>query len=169
MDNVITLGKRLIPREHIALVELYDAAANPKFHTSREYKGRVVLINRDSILTEDTPQAFAATHGFRFLMTDQIATNPALLFRVETFAPTDGFASTKPYVTRLLWRDQDGNDQSKLLLAPPETVLAVVLRGEEGESSSKPRAATSDVDEASRRPPRGRRTAGSTGDVAPRQ
>jgi len=30
-------------------------------------------------------------------------------------------------MTRLLWRDLDGNDQSKLLLSEPETVLGIVV------------------------------------------
>jgi hypothetical protein len=29
----------------------------------------------------------------------------------------------------LKWRDLDGNEQSKLLLTKPETVIAVLLRG----------------------------------------
>jgi hypothetical protein len=63
------------------------------------------------------------------LKLDGVATNPNVRFRVESFLPGEGFKPTKPYVTRLLWRDQDGNDQSKLLLSEPETVLAVVVRG----------------------------------------
>jgi hypothetical protein len=51
-------------------------------------------------------------------------------FRVETFEPSEGFQPPKPYQSRLKWRDQDGNEQSKLLLTKPETVIAVVLRGE---------------------------------------
>ena len=38
--------------------------------------------------------------------------------------------SRKPYQSRLKWRDQDGEEQSKLLLTKAETVIAVVLRGE---------------------------------------
>jgi hypothetical protein len=83
----------------------------------------------DSVLTEETPQAFAAANGFRMLQMDGVATNPAVRFRVESFVPAEGFAPRKEYVTRLLWRDLDGNDQSKLLLSDPETVLAVAVRG----------------------------------------
>jgi hypothetical protein len=64
------------------------------------------------------------------LQMDRVATNPAIHFRVETFVPADGFAPAKAYATRLLWRDLDDNDQSKLLLSEPETVLAVAVRGE---------------------------------------
>jgi hypothetical protein len=51
-------------------------------------------------------------------------------FLVETFEPAEGFQPRKPYQSRLKWRDQDGNEQSKLLLTKPETVIAVVLRGQ---------------------------------------
>jgi hypothetical protein len=129
MDNVVTIGKRLIPLEHIAFVEPYDPATNPKLQTSREYKARIVMINRDSVLSEQTPQSFAEAHGFRMLEMDQIATNPSVAFRVETFEPADGFTPTKPFATRLLWRDRDGNDQSKLLLAAPQTALTVIVLG----------------------------------------
>ena len=66
----------------------------------------------------------------RRLPDDNVATNPAVRFRVETFEPSEGFQPRKPYQSRLKWRDQDGNEQSKLLLTKPETVIAVVLRGE---------------------------------------
>jgi hypothetical protein len=61
---------------------------------------------------------------------DHIAVNPSVAFSVESFSPTDNSKPEKPYATRLKWRDLDGNEQSKLLLTQPETVIAVVLRGE---------------------------------------
>jgi len=51
-------------------------------------------------------------------------------FSVEAFTPVEGFNPAKPYRSRLLWRDQDGQTQSKLLLAEPEAVLAMAVRGE---------------------------------------
>jgi hypothetical protein len=54
----------------------------------------------------------------------------AVRFLVETFEPSEDFQPRKPYQSRLKWRDQDGNEQSKLLLTKPETVIAMVLRGE---------------------------------------
>jgi hypothetical protein len=129
MSNTITVGKRLIPKEEIAFVEPYDPNANPKFQTSREYQARLVMVNRESVLAEETPKAFAEANGFRMLQMDSVATNPAVHFRVESFAPAEGFTPGKAYATRLLWRDLDGNDQSKLLLSAPETVLAVAVRG----------------------------------------
>jgi len=38
--------KKLIPSEHIAYVEPYDPNANPSFQASREFLGRVVMVNR---------------------------------------------------------------------------------------------------------------------------
>jgi hypothetical protein len=130
MQNIVTLGRRLVPIEHIAFVEPFDPAANSQFKTEKPYKARVVLINRESVLTEATPASFAETHGFRMLPEDSVATNPAITFKVETFAPSEGFNPAKPYATRLMWRDQDGNEQSKLLLTKPEAVIALALRGQ---------------------------------------
>ena len=160
MANFITVGRRLIPREHIVFVEPFDPNANPKFQTSRDFKGRVVMVNRDSILTEEGPQAFAEANGFRMLQIDKVATNPAIQFRVETFVPADGFVPGKAYATRLLWRDLDGNDQSKLLLSEPETVLAVAVRGEADQHAP--------AQEADRRPAR-RKQATAAAAPAPEQ
>jgi len=129
MANIVTVGRRLIPCEHIAFVEPYDPAANPRFQTAREFHGRVVLLNRDSVLVEELPQVFAEANGFNMLEADRVAANPAVHFRVETFLPAEGFTPAKAYMTRLLWRDLDGNEQSKLLLSEPETVLAVTVQG----------------------------------------
>ena len=168
MDNVITIGKRLIPVEHIAFVEPYDPTTNPKLQTSREYKSRIVMINRDSVLTELSPREFADAHSFRTLEGDQLATNPTVAFRVETFEPADGFTPSKSFATRLLWRDHDGNDQSKLLVAAPETVLAVVVRGEADVQAQKSAPSLMPhKDEIIQRPPRRRQAASSA--EAPRQ
>ena len=130
MPNIVTLGRRLIPIEQIALVEPFDPTVNPQFKTDKAFKARVVLTNCDSVLTEDTPQAFAQAHGFRMLPEDSVATNPAIAFKVETFVPSEGFKPAKPYATRLMWHDRDGNERSKLLLTKPETVIELALRGE---------------------------------------
>ena len=130
MPSMFMIGKKLVPAEQVALVEPYEPGANPRFQTSREFHSRIVLIDRDSILSEQTVEDFAKQHGFRVLREDGVATNPGIHFRVETFVPAEGFTPRKAYVTRLLWRDLDGNDQSKLLLTGPEKVLAVSVRGE---------------------------------------
>lgn len=130
MSNTLMIGKRLVPIEHVALVEPFDPAARSKLQTDRVFQTRVVLVDRESLLTEEAPDAFADKHGFRALSEDGIATNPAVHFGVEGFEPAEGFKPSKPYQCRLLWRDQEGRVQSKLLLASPERVLAAVVRGE---------------------------------------
>ena len=43
------------------------------------------------MLTEDTVEAFTTAHKFRRLPDDDVAANPAVRFRVETFEPPEGF------------------------------------------------------------------------------
>lgn len=129
--TTITLGKKLIPLEHIALIEPFDPSAYPRMKTERDFKARVVFIDRNSVLIEQTPAAFAEAHGLRMLAKEGVATNPAVHFSVETFEAPDDFKPTKPFRSRLLWRDHDGNTQSKLLVSAPERVLAVAVKGEE--------------------------------------
>lgn len=130
MPNMFMIGKKLVPTEQVVFVEPYDPTASPRFQTAREFQSRVVMLGRDSILAEQSVEDFAKEHGFRMLPEDSVATNPGIHFRVETFTPAEGFTPRKPYVTRLLWRDLDGNDQSKLLLTKPEEALAICVRGE---------------------------------------
>jgi hypothetical protein len=137
MDNVITLGKRLLPIEQIALIEPFDPSSNPDFKPANEFKARVVLLNRDTVLTETAPQEFASAQSFRLLTEDNVAANPAIAFKVESFEPTETFKPTKPYLARLKWRDQEGNEQSKLLLTKPDAVLALVLRRADADFSEK--------------------------------
>ncbi len=125
MSNMFIIGKRLVPVDHVALVEGYQPTSSTRLQTTREFSARVVLINRDSILTEDTVEMFAADKNFKVIPGESVAINPRVRFRIETFTPAEGFTPTKPYRTRLIWRDLDGNDQSKLLLAEPETVLEI--------------------------------------------
>jgi hypothetical protein len=117
-QNIIAIGRKRLPIEEIALVEPFEPPAeqSPRFTTDKEFKTRVVLIDRYSLLTEDTVEAFAEANKFRRLPDDNVATNPAVRFRVETFEPSEGFQPRKPYQSRLKWRDQDGNEQSKLLV-----------------------------------------------------
>jgi hypothetical protein len=129
MSSTITVGKRLIPLEQIALIEPFDAAARARLESDRPFQARIVLLDRESVLTEEALAAFAGKHAFRVLSEDGIAANPAVHFSVEAFEPAEGFKPTKPYRSRLLWRDQDGQVQSKLLLAEPEIVLSIVVRG----------------------------------------
>ena len=130
MTTTVTIGKRLIPLDHIALIEPFDPSAHPGMKTDKAFKARVVLIDRQSVLTEDAPARFVESFGFRLLPAEGVATNPAYRFSVESFEPVPGFEPAKPYRTRLSWRDLDGETQSKLLLSSPETVLSIAVKGE---------------------------------------
>jgi hypothetical protein len=130
MQNIITVGEEYVPVEHIAYIELFEPPANGQFKSDKPWKGRVVLLNRVSVLTEDTPSDFAKANEFRFLPEDNVATNPIIPFRVRRFKPTEDFNPGKPFQTQLSWRDQDGNSRRKLLLTNPEMVIAIALRGE---------------------------------------
>ena len=130
MQNVVTIGKRLIPLEQIALVEPFDPASNPDFKSDKPFKARVVMLNRDTVLTESATAEFVELYGFRMLGEESVAVNPNVAFRVETFEPTESFKPEKPFATRLKWRDVDGSEHSKLLLTKPETVIAIVVRRE---------------------------------------
>jgi len=138
--TTITIGKRLIPIEQIALVEPFDSTATHKIQTEKTFRSRVVLLDRESVLAEFEPHSFAEDHGFRWIMADQTATNPAIHFSVETFTPTPDFAPKKAYLSRIVWRDPEGNTQSKLMIAEPETLLAIAVRGdtETAEPSGQP-------------------------------
>jgi hypothetical protein len=131
-QNIIAIGRKRFPVEEIALIEPYEPRPEPPqpFTSDKDFKSRVVLIDRYNVLTEETVEAFAEAHNFRRLPDDNVATNPAVHFHVETFEPSENFQPRKPYRSRLKWRDHDGNEQSKLLLTEPEIVIGVVLRGE---------------------------------------
>src|SRR5260370_37997929 len=130
MQNVITIGPELIPVEQIAYIEPFEPSGNGQFKPDKPYKGLVVLLNRETVLAETTPAEFAETNGFHLLPEDNVATNPLITFRVRRFEPTEDFKPTKPYQTRLIWRDPDGNSRHKLLLTKAEMVIAIALRGE---------------------------------------
>lgn len=129
MSVNITIGRRVLPVEQIALVEPFDQAANQRMQSDKSFKSRVVLVDRESVLAEIDPLTFAEQNGFRMLLEDNLAVNPVVKFGVEHFSPAEGFNPTKPYRTRLTWRDGD-NVQSKLLLTEPSIALAVTVRGE---------------------------------------
>jgi hypothetical protein len=134
--TTVTIGRRLVPLEHIALIEPFDAAAQMRMQSDRSFLTRVVMIDRESVLTEEPLATFAEKHRFRVLGDDGIATNPTIRFSVEAFEPAEEFKPTKPFRSRLLWRDQNGQMHSKLLLSAPENVLAVAVRGESKAPSS---------------------------------
>lgn len=133
--ETLRFGNRLLPVEHVALVEPFDPATQPNIKTERAFKTRLVLVDRSSILIEETVEGFAEVHGFRTLAEDGIATNPLIHFSVEAFAATDDFPTVRQFQTRLLWKDFDDKQQSKLLLSSPETVLAIAVRGQAAASA----------------------------------
>jgi hypothetical protein len=147
--KVITVGKRLVPVGQVAFVEPFDPSANPEFKPEKDFKGRLVLLNRDIVLTEQTPEAFATEHELHLFTEDSVAVNREIVFRVETFEPTESFNPAKPYKTRLKWRDLAGAEQSKLLVTTPETVIVELLGAKEEVAKAAKRPA--------RRPARGRK------------
>ena len=146
--KVVTIGKRLVPVEQVAFVEPFDPAANPEFRPEKQFKARLVLLNRDIVLTEQTVQEFATEHELHLFGEDTVAVNRAIPFRVETFEPTESFNPAKPYKTRLKWKDLAGGEQSKLLLTVPDTVIAELLEAK-AEPVRKPKR-------PSKKPGRGR-------------
>jgi hypothetical protein len=158
MNNVVRVSKRLIPVERIALFEPFVISTDQTLRSTKEFRTRIVLLDKVSVLAEETPEQLGVAHRFRMVATDRVATNPAVHFQVETFEPAEHFKPTRPFLSRLSWQDQDGNTQSKLLLAPPETVLAVVVRGEEVVEASEESEAES-VAPSGKRSPRRRRAA----------
>lgn len=98
--KIVNIGKRLVPIEQIAFV---DASANPDFRPEKEYKARVILTNKEIVLSETPPQDFASDHGLYFFSEDGVAINPGIRVSVESFEPSEGFSPSKPYQTRLKW------------------------------------------------------------------
>jgi hypothetical protein len=131
MEDVITIGKRLVPIEQIAFVEPFDPAVSPDFESEKPFRARVVMLNRDMLLAEVTPQEFAKANGFRMLAEDSLAVNPAIIFQIETFTASDRLAPTKAYASRLKWRDADSYQYSKLLVTAPDVIIAQVMHGKD--------------------------------------
>jgi hypothetical protein len=74
----------------------------------KNFKGRVVLLDRDAVLTEQTPHEFAEAHESHLLAEDDVAVNRAIVFEIEVFEPPESFNPSKPYKTRLKWSDASG-------------------------------------------------------------
>ncbi len=138
MLATLTVGKRLIPLEQIALLEPFDPSSQSSIKSERAFQSRIVLLNRDSILSEESLDALTSQCGFRAVKEESISFNPSVLYSVEAFEAAGDFKPTKPYRTRLLWRDQTGFAQSKLLLIAPEEAIASIVRGGGPEAKDKP-------------------------------
>jgi len=117
--NIITIGKRLLPAEQIAFVEPFDPSANPEFKPEKDFKARVVLVNREIVLTEQTVQEFASAHGLHLLVEDGVAVNQAIRYKIEMFEA----------------------EQSKLLVTEPETVISEILNAKVAASAPAKRPA----------------------------
>jgi len=137
-----------VPAEQIAFVEPFDPAANPEFKPEKDFKSRVVLLDRDIVLSEQTARDFADAHELHLFTEDGVAVNRAIRFKIEMFERTDDFKPSKPYQTRLKWNDLAGDEQSKLLVTAPEIVIAEILNAKVEAPASAKRPA--------RRPGRGR-------------
>ncbi len=136
--------------EQVAFVEPFDPSTNPEFKPDKEYKSRIVLLNRDVVLTDQATADFAMEHEPHLFAEDGLAVNRTITFKVETFEPTESFKPTKPYKTRLKWRVLRGEEQSKLLVTAPESVIGELLNGK-AEPEPEPIAKR-----PKRRPSRGR-------------
>lgn len=101
--KVITIGKRMVLAEEVAFVEPFDPAANPEFKPEKDFKSRVVLLDRDAALTEQTPRDFAEAHGLHLFKDDDVAVNKQIVFKVEVFEPTESFKTVKtlPYASQM--------------------------------------------------------------------
>jgi hypothetical protein len=143
--KVITIGKRHFAAEQVAFIEPFDPAANPEFRPEKNFKGRVVLLDRDIVLTEQTPQDFATARELHLFTEDNVAVNRAIQFKIETFEPTQDFKPTKPYQTRLKWRDPKGGGIAFKTSKPGRHILARInafYAGERDEGSPGFRAGT---------------------------
>ncbi|MCC8978878.1 hypothetical protein [Bradyrhizobium acaciae] len=148
MSKTVEIGRRVVPVEQIALIEMFDPEAQKNMQSTRPFKTRIVMVGRDSILSERDVPSLSDELGFRHLPNDGVATNPTIRFTVERFEPSADFQPAKPFVSRLMWKDGDGNTQSKLMLSEVEDLVATTVRGEVpsvdgpgkgGRSSSAPR------------------------------
>jgi hypothetical protein len=64
-QNIIAIGRKRIPIEEIALVEPFEAPAEqpPRFTSDKDFKARVVLIDRYNVLTEEGQQVSPPAAG----------------------------------------------------------------------------------------------------------
>ncbi|OMI09509.1 hypothetical protein BSN85_16410 [Bradyrhizobium brasilense] len=134
MENVIRVSKHLLPVERIALFEPFVPSSGEPLNTKKEFKTRIVLRDRISVLSEEAPEELSKAHGFRWIEADRVGANPVIPFRVELFAPTESFNPSKQFLSRMAWNDEEGNSQSKLMLTAPEALLALVVRGQSADA-----------------------------------
>jgi hypothetical protein len=79
--TTLTIGKRLVPLEHIVLVEPFDPSTQTRMQSDKPFQTRIVLLDRENILAEEALATFVDKHGFRRLSEDGIAINPGISWR----------------------------------------------------------------------------------------
>lgn len=137
MQHTVLVGKRLIPAAHIVLIEPVDPAALERLESQRNFQTRLTLLDRSSVLLEEGLLEFAKTHALKEVGDDGIAINPAVAFRIEAFEPSGDFQPTKPYRSRLLWRDPHGQTHNRLMVTEPEKLLALAVSSASGQGQRR--------------------------------
>jgi len=109
-NGLITIRDTSVARENLILVEPFDPAKSTGIPNPERFAGRALFRDGTSMLTEQTPQQFAADHGFRFLgKPDNVATNPDITFRVQAFHLVEAkkknpdFKPERDFASRLVW------------------------------------------------------------------
>lgn len=145
MSTTVEIRGKQIATAHITLVEPFDPAKNTAIPNPQRFAGRVRLVDGTSLLIEQSPADFGRAHGFRVLgVPDNIATNPAVVYRVETFDLTEAqkrnpdFKPERKFASRLSW----GKSDSVLLQNDADTVASVVLKGQPDRSPRKAQKAS---------------------------
>jgi hypothetical protein len=146
-DGLINIRDMTVARDNVILVEPFDPARGGGIPDPQRFAGRVVLRDGSTVLTEKTPEKFAADNGFRYLgKPDHVATNPDITFRVQPFHMMEArkknpeFKPERDFACRLIW-GSGGPNESKLLQNDKATVEAVVLLGQQDRRNPTPEKA----------------------------
>jgi hypothetical protein len=146
-NGLITIRDTTVARDNVILVEPFDPARSSGIPDPQRFAGRVFLRDGSSVLTEKTPEQFAADNGFRYLgKPDHVATNPDITFRVQPFHVMEArkknpdFKPERDFPSRLIW-GRGGPNESKLLQNDCATVEAVVLLGQQDRRDPTPEKA----------------------------
>ncbi len=136
-NPIIDIRGKKIARSNVTLVEPFDPAKASAVPDAERFKGRVRMKDGNSMLIEQAPADFARAPDVQFRhlgAPDDIATNPDVTYRVETFDLAEAqrrnpdFQPEREFATRLSWR-KGGKGESVLLVNDPDRVAAVVLMG----------------------------------------
>ncbi len=72
--TILSIGKRLVPLEHIVLVEPFDPSTQTRMQSDKPFQTRVVLLDRENLLSEQALATFVDKHGFRRVSEDGVTT-----------------------------------------------------------------------------------------------